>query len=164
MITVSELNVYFHLPGQILRTSQVNRLSIANRQNVKAEPFYYNLLTDWEITLNIELVDFSEVQGPECLQKQQSYDQCIISEYVNQSNNSNYVNRNLPNYGLLSSSKAGVPMETIQEFYATMISQETISRCAKTCSHIHVQYEQKAKRDLFNKFKLFPFIVTQEIK
>ena len=97
MITVSELNVYFHLPGQILRTSQVNRLSIANRQNVKAEPFYYNLLTDWEITLNIELVDFSEVQGTECLQKQQSYDQCIISEYVNQSNNSNYVNRNLPN-------------------------------------------------------------------
>ena len=163
MITVSELNVYFHSPGQILRTNQINRLSTANRQNVKADLRYSTLLTDWEVTLSIELVDFSEVQGTKCLQEQQSYDQCIISQYVKQSNNSKFVNFIFPNYGLWPPSKDGVPVNIIQEFYSTIISQDAIRRCSKSCSHIHVQYEQKAKRDLSNKFKRFPFYARKKI-
>jgi hypothetical protein len=63
LITKSEVNIYFYSPGQILRGSNINRLSTANRENVIPVIQNSMLLTDWEIILNIETVDFSETQG-----------------------------------------------------------------------------------------------------
>ena len=37
----------------------------------------------------------------------------------------------------------------IQDFYATIISQNAVSKCSKSCSYIHAQYEQKPKREFF---------------
>jgi hypothetical protein len=66
MTVNSELNIYFHMPGQILRTTNINRLSLANRANVI--PYTglgvnkVKLNTDWDIDLNIETFDLSAIQ------------------------------------------------------------------------------------------------------
>ena len=148
MIAVSELNIYFHSPGQIMRTSQINRRSSTNRKNVEIGFIDSTVLTDWEITLSIEVVDFSEVQGPDCVKEQQSYDQCIQSQFLQKGNNSKFANIFLARDGLLSSSGEGPPIDVIQDYYATIISQEAVSQCSSSCSYIQVQFEQNAKRDV----------------
>jgi hypothetical protein len=149
LITVSDLNIYFYSPGQILRGSNINRLCTANRENVR---FSYGsssmLLKDWEITLNIETVDFSETQGVVCLEDEKSYDNCIISKFLELGNNSMMSPLFLNDRSQWSSDLQGASKDVIQEYYATMISQDAARSCPKSCSYFQVKYEQKAKRDV----------------
>jgi hypothetical protein len=150
LITISEVNIYFYSPGQILRGSNINRLSTANRENVIPGIGSLMLLTDWEISLNIEAVDFSETQGVGCLKDEKSYDYCIISKFLKLANNSmtsplfsNYRSNWSPD--LLEASK-----DVIREYYAAIISPDAARNCPKSCSYFQVKYEQKAKRDVKN--------------
>jgi hypothetical protein len=153
LITISEVNIYFYSPGQILRGSNINRLSTANRENVITgitSPTM--LLTDWEITLNIETVDFSETQGVECLEDEKSYDYCIVSKFLELGNNSMVSPLFLNERSQWSSDLQGAPIKIIQEYYATMISTDAARSCPKSCSYFQVKYEQKSKRDVKNCF------------
>jgi hypothetical protein len=152
MTVNSELNVYFHMPGQILRTTNINRLSLANRANVI--PFIglgfnrVKLYTDWDIDLNIETVDLSGIQEPDCIDNQQSYDQCIISQFLQNGNNSGFSELFLCDVTHWPSKLPMVPLEVIQEYYATIMSPNAISKCAKSCSYIQVEFDQRANRKL----------------
>ncbi len=106
------------------------------------------LLTDWEITLNIETVDFSETQGVVCLEEEKSYDYCIISKFLELGNNSMMSPLFLNDRSQWSSDLQGTSIEVIQDYYATMISPEAVKSCPKSCSYFQVKYEQKAKRDV----------------
>ena len=151
MTVNSELNIYFHMPGQILRTTNINRLSLANRAN--AIPFiefgenFVTLNTDWEIDLNIETVDLSGIQEPDCIENQQSYDQCIISQFLQNSNNSGF-SEVLCDVTQWSSKLQMIPLEVIEEYFATIMNPRAVSKCAKSCSYIQVEFDQTANRKL----------------
>ncbi len=150
LITISEVNIYFYSPGQILRGSNINRLSTANRENVIPGIGSLMLLTDWEISLNIEAVDFSETQGVGCLEDEKSYDYCIISKFLKLANNS-MASPLFSNYrSMWSPDLEGASKDVIQEYYATIISPDAARNCPKSCSYFQVKYEQKAKRDVKN--------------
>jgi hypothetical protein len=148
----SELNVYFHMPGQILRTTNINRLSLANRAN--AIPFrdavtnLVKLNKDWDIDLNIETVDLSGIQEPDCIENQQSYDQCIISQFLKNRNNSGFSKLFFCDVTHWSSKLQMVPLEVIEEYFATIMSPNAVSKCAKSCSYIQVEFDQTASRKL----------------
>jgi hypothetical protein len=145
---VSELNIYFHSPGQILRTSHINRLSTANRKNVNIAIWSSAIFLDWEVTLDIDVTDFNEVQGADCIEIQQSYDHCIISKFLEHTNNSIFSPLFLPgNTTDWPANSSGAPLDIIKELNGVLIHQETVSQCAKSCMHFQVQFEQKAKRD-----------------
>jgi hypothetical protein len=152
MTVNSELNIYFHLAGQILRTTNINRLSLVNRAN--AIPFqifsnrFVKLNTDWDINLNIETVDLSGIQEPDCIEKQQSYDQCIISQFLQNRNNSEFSELFLCDVKHWSSKLKMVPLKVIEEYFATITSSNAISKCAKSCSYIQVEFDQTANRKL----------------
>jgi hypothetical protein len=153
MTVNSELNIYFHVPGQILRTTNINRLSLANRAN--AIPFtglgknFVTLYTDWDIDLNIETVDLSGIQEPDCIENQQSYDQCIMSQFLQKNrNNSRFSELFLCDVTQWSSKLEMVPLEVIEEYFDTIMSPKTVSKCAKSCSYIQVEFDQTANRKL----------------
>jgi hypothetical protein len=149
LITKSEVNIYFYSPGQILRGSNINRLSTANRENVFISTIGSSmLLTDWEITLDIETVDFSETQGIDCLEDEKSYDYCIKSKFLELGNNSMMSPLFLKDRSQWSSDLQGTSMKAIQDYYATMIRPDAVKSCPKSCSYFQVKYEQKAKRDV----------------
>jgi hypothetical protein len=149
LITVSEVNIYFYSPGQILRGSNINRLSTANRENFNSSTIGSSiLLTDWEITLNIETVDFSETQGVDCLEDQKSYDFCIISKFLELGNNSMMSPLFLNDRSQWTSDLQGVPIKAVQDYYATMINPDAARSCPISCSYFQVKYEQKANRDV----------------
>ena len=141
------MNIYFSSPGQLLRTSQINRLSTTNSQNIKSNQFSSTMFTDWEVTLNIIQIDFSEVEGSDCLVAQQSYDDCILTQFLSLGNNSKFSNLFLTNQSLWPLRMERIPKETIQELYATVIDQDAVSKCSKSCSFFQVQFEQKPRRD-----------------
>jgi hypothetical protein len=152
MTVNSELNIYFHLAGQILRTTNINRLSLVNRAN--AIPFtslannLVKLSTDWDINLNIETVDLSGIQDPDCIEKQQSYDQCIISQFLQNINNSGLSELFLCDVKHWSSQLKMVPIEIIEKYLVTILSPNSVSKCAKSCSYIQVEFDQTANRKL----------------
>jgi hypothetical protein len=153
LITNSEVNIYFYSPGQILRGSNINRLSTANRENVFTSAISSSmLLTDWEITLDIETVDFSETQGVECLEDEKSYDYCIKSKFLELGNNSMMSPLFLKDRSQRSSDLQGVPIKAVQDYYATLISPDAARSCPKSCSYFQVKFEQKANRDVKNCF------------
>jgi len=147
LIVVSELNIYFYSLGQILRGSNINRISTANSENVIRITGSSILLTDWEITLNIEAVDFSGTHGADCLKDQESYDNCMISQFLKPGNNSMISSLFLEESSKWPPDLRGASIEVIQEYYSTIISQDAARNCPKSCSFFQVQYEQKAKRD-----------------
>jgi hypothetical protein len=140
------------MPGQILRTTNINRLSLANRAN--AIPFrdtatnLVKLNKDWDIDLNIETVDLSDIQEPDCIENQQSYDQCMISQFLQNINNSEFSELFLCNVTQWSSKLKMVPIEIIKEYFDTIMSQNAVSKCAKRCSYIQVEFDQTANRKL----------------
>jgi hypothetical protein len=140
------------MPGQILRTTNINRLSLANRAN--AIPFigsgenFVTLNTDWEIDLNIETVDLSGIQEPDCIENQQSYDQCIISQFLQNSNNSGFSELFLCDVTQWSSKLQMIPLEVIEEYFATIMSPKAVSKCAKSCSYFQLEFDQTANRKL----------------
>jgi hypothetical protein len=152
MTVNSELNLYFHMPGQILRTTNINRLSLANRANVI--PFTdlginkVNLYTDWDIDLNIETVDLSGIQEPDCIEDQQSYDQCIISQFLQNENNSRFSELFLYDVTHWSSKLQMVPLEVIEDYFAYTMSPSAFSKCVNICSYIQVEIDQTANRKL----------------
>jgi hypothetical protein len=152
MTVSSELNIYFHLPGQILRTTNINRLSLANRAN--AIPFVdssinsVKLNTEWDIDLNIETVDLSGIQKPGCIENQQSYDQCIISQFLQNRNNSEFSELFFCNAIRWSSKLQMVPLEVIEEYFDTIMSPNAVSKCEKSCSYIQVEFYQTTNRKL----------------
>jgi hypothetical protein len=152
MTVNSELNIYFHMPGQILRTTNINRLSLANRAN--SIPFtalgenFVTLNTNWDIDLNIETVDLSGIQEPDCIENQQSYDQCIISQFLQNRNNSGFSDLFLCDVTQWSSKLEMVPLEVIEEYFATIMNLTAVSKCAKSCSYIQVEFDQTANRKL----------------
>jgi hypothetical protein len=152
MTVKSELNIYFHLPGQILRTTNINRISLTNRVNtISLTDSGENLVTlntDWDIDLNIETVDLSGIQEPDCIEKQQSYDQCIISQFLQNGNNSGFFELFLCDVNQWSSKLKIIPLEVIEEYFATIMSPNAVSKCAKSCSYIHMEFDQTAKRKL----------------
>ncbi len=148
LITGSEVNIYFYSPGQILRNSNINRLSTANKENVIPVISGSMLLTDWEITLDIETVDFSETQGVDCLEEEKTYDYCIISKFLEHGNNSVAYPLFLKDRSLWSSVLKGASKDVIQDFYAIMTSTDAARSCPKSCSYFQVKYEQKANRDV----------------
>ncbi len=148
LITILEVNVYFYSPGQILRGSNINRLSTASRENVILRFGTVMLFTDWEISLNIETVDFSETHGAACLEEEVSYDYCIISQFLEHSNNSIMSPLFLNDRSRWPSDLHGASIEVIQDYYATMLSLDAARSCPKSCSYFRVKYEQKAKRDV----------------
>jgi len=146
MTVNSELNLYFHMPGQILRTTNINRLSLANRANVIPTDVginKVNLYTDWDIDLNIETVDLSGIQEPDCIENQQSYDQCIISQFLQNENK-------LFLYDVThwSSKLQMVPLEVIEDYFAYIMSPSAFSKCVNICSYIQVEIDQTANRKL----------------
>jgi hypothetical protein len=150
MTVVSELNLYFHMPGQILRTNNHNRLSLSNRENVKLNDEWSHkveLNTDWDISLNIETVDFSELRKPDCLEYQKSYDQCIKSQFLQKGNNSAFSELFLYDVNQWSPSLQMVPIKVIQEYFATIMSPNAIGQCSNSCSYIQVQFDQKPTRE-----------------
>ncbi len=151
---MTELTIYFHLLGQLLRTSNVNRLSTANKENVLQAIWAATFFTDWEISLKLECNDFSAVQGPNCVQAQIAYDQCIQTQFFQQGNNSKFSQLFLDG-SQVSSSLEGAPIEVVQEYYATILSQDIVNRCPKSCTNIQVQFEQKAKRKVQKGLALF---------
>jgi hypothetical protein len=149
LITISEVNIYFYSPGQILRGSNINRLSTANRENVMTSTISSSiLLTDWEILLNIETVDFSETQGIDCLEDEKSYDYCIISKFLELGNNSIMSPLFLKDRSQWSSDLQGASIKAVQDYYATMIRPDAARSCPKSCRYFQVKYEQKANRDV----------------
>ncbi len=127
----------------------MNRLSTANRENFMSSASGSSmLLTDWEITLNIETTDFSETQGVYCLEDEKSYDFCIISKFLELGNNSMMSPLFLNNRSQWSSDLQGASIKAVQEYYATMISPDAAKSCPKSCSYFQVKYEQKANRDV----------------
>jgi hypothetical protein len=162
MTVYSELNIYFHMPGQILRTTNINRLSLANRAN--AIPFtasgnnIVTLNTDWDIDLNIETVDLSGIQEPGCIENQQTYDQCIISQFLQNGNNSGFSELFLNDVNHWSSKFQMVPLEVIEEYFATIMSPNAVSKCAKRCSYIQMEFDQTANRKLL---KMQPALVQR---
>jgi hypothetical protein len=149
LITSSEINIYFYSPGQILRGSNINRLSTANRENViPVNSVGSILLTDWEILMYIETVDLSETQGVDCLEDEKSYDYCIISKFLEIGNNSMESPLFLKDRSQWSSVLQGASKDVIQDFYATMTSTDAARSCPKSCSYFKVKYEQKANRDV----------------
>ena len=86
---ISELNIYLYMSGQILRSSNINRFSLANRENLFPIPVKSVSMVEFfesEISINIENIDFSEIQGPGCLLDQQLYDQCMFSQFTDKHN------------------------------------------------------------------------------
>jgi hypothetical protein len=152
MTVNSELNIYFHMPGEILRRTNINRLSLANRANVI--PFTglginkVTLNTDWDIGLNIETVDLSGIQEPDCIENQQSYDQCIISQFLQNGNNSGFSELIPCDITCCSSNLQLVPLKLVEEYFATIMSPTAISKCAKSCRYIQVVFDQTANRKL----------------
>jgi hypothetical protein len=152
MTVNSELNIYFHMPGQILRTTNINRLSLANRANTM--PFtglgknFVSLNTDWDIDLNIETVDLSGINEPDCIEKQESYDQCILSQFLQNGNNSGFSELFLCDVIPWSSKLPMVPLKVIEEYFATIMSPNAVNKCAKSCSYIQVEFDQSANRKL----------------
>jgi hypothetical protein len=152
------------MPGQILRTTNINRLSLTNRAN--AIPFtelgnnFVTLNTDWEIDLNFETVDLSGIQEPDCIENQQSYDQCIISQFLQNGNNSGFFELFLCDVNQWSSTFKMIPLEVIEEYFATIMSPIAVSKCTKSCSYIQVEFDQTAKRKLL---KMELSFVTQSI-
>ncbi len=140
------------MPGQILRTTNINRLSLANRANAIPLRDFQNisvkLSTDWDIDLNIETVDLSGIQEPDCIENQQSYDQCIISQFLQNGNNSEFSELFLCDVSQWSSKLPMVPLEIIGEYFATIMSQNVVRKCAKSCSYIQVEFDQTANRKL----------------
>jgi hypothetical protein len=112
--------------------------------NVGLNYWFSTLLLDWDVTLSIEVMDFSKVRGFQCLQDQQLYDQCIISQFLLYLNNSAFSSFFLPSND--QHDMSGVTMDVIQDFFAIINSNEVVSQCASSCSHFHVHFEQKAKR------------------
>jgi hypothetical protein len=153
MTVNSELNIYFHMPGQILRTTNINRLSLANRAN--AIPFkdsitnIVKLNKDWDIDLNIETIDLSGIKDPNCIENQQSYDQCIISQFLHNRNNSEFSELFLCDVIHWSSKYKMVPVEIIEEYLVTILNPNAVSKCAKSCSYVQVEFDQTANRKLF---------------
>jgi hypothetical protein len=142
----SELNIYFHSPGQLLRNNHINRFATVNSKNVAPNYGFVSLLLDWEVTLSIEVIDLSKVEGYECLQDQQLYDQCMISQFLKSHNNSVFSSLFLPPNNQSDGGVASVPIDVIQEFLAIKDSSDAISQCPKSCSHFQIQFEQIAKR------------------
>jgi hypothetical protein len=167
MTVNSELNIYFHMPGQILRTTNINRLSLANRANVISFPGLgknkVQLKKDWNIDLNIKIVDLSGIQEPDCIENQQSYDQCIISQFLQIGNNSGFSELFLCDAAYWPSNLQMVPLEVIEDYFATIISPNAISKCSKSCSYIQVEFDQRANRKLlkmhFNFVSLSNFLL-----
>jgi hypothetical protein len=163
MTVISELNIYFHMPGQILRTTNINRLSLANRANVI--PFTglginkVTLNTDWDIDLNIETVDLSGIQEPDCIEKQQSYDQCIISQFLQNLNNSEFSELFLCDVTNWSSKLQIVPLKVIEDYFATIMSPSAFNKCEKSCSYVRVEFDQAANRKLLK--MQFCFVTLQ---
>ncbi len=133
-----------------MRTTNINRLSLANRANVI--PFTglginkVKLKTDWDVNLNIETVDLSGIQEPDCIKDQQSYDQCIISQFLQNGNNSRYSELFILDATHWSSKLQMVPSEVIEEYFATIISSNALNKCTKSCSYMQVGFDQKANR------------------
>jgi hypothetical protein len=152
MTANSELNIYFHMPGQILRTTNINRLSLVNRANIN--PFTglafnkVRLNTDWDIDLNIETVDMSGIQGPDCIENQKSYDQCMISQFLQKGNNSAFSELFLCDLTHWPAKLQMVPIAVIEEYFATIMSPNAFDKCTKSCSYIQVEFYQTAKRKL----------------
>jgi hypothetical protein len=140
------------MPGQILRTTNINRLSLANRANVISLPGLginkVQLKKDWNIDLNIKTVDLSGIQEPDCIENQQSYDQCIILQFLQNGNNLGFSKLFLCDVIHWPSKLQMVPLEVIEEYFATIMSSNAVSKCAKSCSYIQVEFDQRANRKL----------------
>jgi hypothetical protein len=137
------------MPGQILKTNNINRLSLFSRENVILNTESSNkveLKTDWDISLNIETVDLSEIQKHDCIEYQQLYDQCIKSHFLQQGNNSIFSELFLRDVSQWSQSLQMVPTEVIHGYFATIMSPNAIGQCSNSCSYIQVQFDQKATR------------------
>jgi hypothetical protein len=154
------------MPGQILRTTNINRLSLANRANVI--PFTdlginkVNLYTDWDIDLNIETVDLSGIQEPDCIENQQSYDQCIISQFLQNENNSRFSELFLYDVTHWSSKLQMVPLEVIEDYFAYIMSPSAFSKCVNICSYIQVEIDQTANRKLLK--IIFDFVTLSYLQ
>jgi hypothetical protein len=151
MTVNSELNIYFHMPGQILRTTNINRLSLANRANVILYDYFYSFVklnTDWDIDLNIETVDLSGIEEADCIETQQTYDQCIISQFLQNGNNSRFSELFLCDVTHWFSKLQMIPLDVIEEYFATIMSPNAVRKCAKSCNYIQVEFVQTANRKL----------------
>jgi hypothetical protein len=153
------------MTGQILRTTNINRLSLTNRANA----FYFTIFgnsfvklnTDWDIDLNIETVDLSGIQEPGCIENQQTYDQCIISQFLQNRNNSEFSELFICDVNHWSSKLQMVPLEVIEEYFATIMNPNAVSKCAKSCSYIQVEFDQTANRKLLKmKFGFYPYQIV----
>jgi len=148
---VSELNVFFHLEGQILRTSNVNRMSLFNRENV----FYLEelgsskiiLFTEWDISLNVEYIDLSEIKESECLVHQKSYDQCMLTLFLQLHNNSGLSQILLKNVTNQTMDLESASTELLQDYYNIITSDAAVKMCSNSCSYVQVQYGQKTNRE-----------------
>ncbi len=124
-----------------MRTSNVNRISLYNRENV----FYLDELgsskiivfTNWDISLNVEYIDLSEIKEAECLVHQKSYDQCMLTLFLQLNNNS--INQTID----LESAST----ERIEDYYNMITSDAAVKMCSNSCSYVQVQYGQKTNRE-----------------
>jgi hypothetical protein len=144
----------------------MNRLSLANRENVLLIKSLginrVQLNTDWDIDLNIETVDLSGILKPNCKDNQQSYDQCIVSQFLQNGNNSEFSELFHCDVTHWSSKLQVVPLEVIREYFATIMSPSAFSNCTKSCSYIQVEFDQKANRKLLK--MRFGFVPCQICK
>ncbi len=149
---VSELNIFFHLEGQILRSSNVNRISLYNRKNI----FYLQdmgssmiiLYTDWDIRLNVEYIDLSEIKEAECLVHQKSYDQCILTLFLQLHNNSGLSQIFLRDVKNQTIDLESASTELLQDYYNIITSDAAVKMCSNSCSHVQVQYGQRTNREV----------------
>jgi hypothetical protein len=156
------------MPGQILRTTHINRLSLANRANVI--PFTglginkVKLYTDWDIDLNIETIDLSGIQEPDCIENQQSYDQCIISLFLQNGNNSGFSDLILCDATCWSSKLQLIPLKVIEEYFDTIMSPTAISKCAKSCHYIQMVFDQTTNRKLLKMILYYSYPQLPQFK
>jgi hypothetical protein len=150
MAAVSELSVFFHLEGQILQTSKNKRFSLYNRENVFSLQDLGSskiiMFTDWDISLNVEYIDLSEIKEAECLVHQKSYDQCMLTPFLQLHNNSGlfqlFFEDDLNRIPDLES----VSTEILQDFYNTITSNAVIRMCSNSCTYLQVMFSQKPNR------------------
>jgi len=146
---ISELNIYLYMSGQILRSSNINRFSLANRENLFPIPVKSVSMVEFfesEISINIENIDFSEIQGPGCLLDQQLYDQCMFSQFTEKHNKSFSLELFFKDVFTWSQNVEGDITEVIPDFFATMNSLDAVNKCPKSCNYFQVHYEQKIRK------------------
>jgi hypothetical protein len=148
------------MPGQILRTTNTHSLSVASSENVKPISSWGETIVkfymDREVSLSIETVDFSSIKNRDCKEHQQYYDKCIISQFLQNGNNSGYSELLLYNATQLSRRRQMVPIEVVQKYYDIIKNRESISKCPESCSYFLIKFDQKTTRE----YLIMQFVVT----